>query len=521
MGFLEVLKQHNLWLSGELLTDFDELTADTRQLESLDKSKRVLFFARRGASADGHEFLNSIQDHPSIVAFVIEKIPEGFEPACPIIQVTDTTKAMALAIRDFYGDPTRKVLTVAVTGTNGKTTTTFLVEALLKEMGLNPGRIGTIEAVFGTQRLSSSLTTPDFTVFQKLFNNFCAQGANAFVFEASSHALDQRRLLGLSLDVAIFTNLTAEHLDYHGTMEKYFEAKKKLFSELLLASPKKERWAIVPIDATYGWRLSEELSVLPGLSLITWAFQGTPALKPAALSKSVSIREHLNVIEWKTTVEGSEWRLSNGENYRSALLGRHNIENMMGLVAMGHALKQSAKTIQRALDAVPSIPGRLERVEMLQESTANKKTAVGKTVLVDYAHTADALENVLRTLRPLVKGKLRVVFGCGGDRDRSKRPKMGSIAELYADEVYVTSDNPRTEDPELIVREILAGIQRIKPLVVEVDRRRAIERAVQSANDGDIVLIAGKGHETYQIVGREKKPFDDRLVARDALIALS
>lgn len=494
--WIEAFKSQGIWVEGTAKGAVDRITSDSRSLfQPGEASERIVFFARRGAAKDGHEFLKDLASKSSIVAFVVERIPKDFATKVPVIVVRDSTWAMALATKFLYQNPTSDSFCVAVTGTNGKTTTTFLVEALLKEAGKRPARIGTIETHFENYRVASELTTPDFTSLQKTFSELKRRGANALVFEASSHALDQRRLLGIELDAALFTNLTPEHLDYHKTMETYYQAKKKLFSEVLAESPKPRKIAITPLDGAYGSRLKNELKAS---SVYTWS-----------LSEKAS-NENLSIISWKTDLSGSELEVEgvglSRSTFRSRLIGKYNIENLAGVITLGAAMGLGADKIRRALDTHASVLGRLEKVDV---------PSVG-AIFVDYAHTPDALENVLMTLRPLTSGRLRVVFGCGGDRDRTKRPKMGAIAELHADEIFVTSDNPRTEDPESIIDEIVQGMQRIKPVVIEVDRRKAIEKSLQGLKKNDVVLIAGKGHENYQILGTTKVPFDDREVVQTA-----
>jgi UDP-N-acetylmuramoyl-L-alanyl-D-glutamate--2,6-diaminopimelate ligase len=503
--WISLFKAHNIWLSGEIEGSVDRLTADSRLLtDEATRALKTVFFARRGAAKDGHDFLPELIKSPNVAAFVVEKIPENFKTKIPVILVRDSTLAMALAVKSFYGDPTKNAFAVAVTGTNGKTTTTFLVQSLLKTLGKRSARTGTIETQFENHRMSAQLTTPDFSETQKTFSELRNLGANAFVFEASSHALDQRRLLGIELDAAIFTNLTPEHLDYHQTMEKYFEAKKKLFCDLLVQSQKKIKIAVIPADGSYGSRLISDLENVSGIRVASWSL----ASNHSDSKKNASANAHHLVVEnWKTSLKGSELVVSgfglSHQVFRSKLVGEYNIENVMGMLALGLAMDAEVSVLQTALDELPSVPGRLEPVPLPSKAT----------VFVDYAHTPDALENVLMTLRPLTKGKLKVVFGCGGDRDRLKRPQMGAIAELYSDELFVTSDNPRTEDPESILQQILKGLQRLKPVTVEVDRRKAIELSLKNLQDEDVVLIAGKGHENYQILGQTKIHFDDREVA--------
>ncbi|MDB5037998.1 MAG: UDP-N-acetylmuramoyl-L-alanyl-D-glutamate--2,6-diaminopimelate ligase [Bacteriovoracaceae bacterium] len=490
--WIESFKAADIWLKGSADGNVDQITSDSRAAEKAS-GKQIVFFARKGPTKDGHDFLNELSKLPQIAAFVVEKIPEKFETKAAIILVRDATLAMALAAKDFYKNPSGDTFCAAVTGTNGKTTTTFLMESLLQESGKRPARLGTIETHFEKISIPSELTTPDFTVLQKTFSELKQKGADAFVFEASSHALEQNRLLGLELDLALFTNLTPEHLDYHKNMENYFQAKRKLFVELLASSKKKNKIAVLPDDKAYGSRLAEEVRVNSGINVFTWAFEGIPS------------EQKVIIKTWETNLSGSSVTISGAgkENlkFHSKLIGKYNIENMAGMITAALALKIDPKIIQRSLDSQSPVRGRLERVSV-----------PAGFAFVDYAHTPDALENVLLTLRPLTKGKLKVVFGCGGDRDRYKRPKMGAIAELYADEIFITSDNPRTEDPEAIIQEILNGVQKIKPTHVESDRRLAIEKSLFGLEKNDVLLVAGKGHEDYQILGTTKVAFDDREV---------
>lgn len=488
---LKLLKHSSLYISGSLNDPIQHLTANTKALRS-----GSVYFARKGVTRDGHEFLPEALKVPGLAGIVAERWESESPPPVPLVLVRDSTLAMALALKAQYGHPTGDALTVAVTGTNGKTTTTFLVETLLREMGHRPVRSGTIEIAFEGERLASDLTTPDFSVLLEVFAEARKKGATSFVFEASSHALDQRRLLGLDLDVAIFTNLTPEHLDYHHSMEAYFEAKKKLFSDLLANSSKQKKMAIFPDDGKYGSRLIKEFQYETRFEKVVWG-----------RGPGVDVR----LVKFSTDADGSELVVQTkrwGEaKFRAQLVGAFNMENIMGVVALGEGLSLSQETVARAIEATQPVPGRIEVVK--------RPSAAKGRVFVDYAHTADALENVLQTLRPLTQKKLKIVFGCGGDRDKSKRPKMAEVAELYADEIFLTSDNPRTEDPDAIISQVMKGFQRVKPLMVEADRRRAIHQALRTLDEGDVLLIAGKGHETYQILGTKKIPFDDREVTRD------
>lgn len=482
-----------LWKEARGTQSFDALLCDTRLIES-SPAEAILFFARRGSRQDAHDLLDQIKEYKNVKGVVLEHSAEKLRADQDYLLVKDSTEAMALAAKKFFGDPTKNALSIAVTGTNGKTTSCYLLESLLKAMGRKPAVLGTISSRFGNEETKSLLTTPDFSVIQEVFSNWKERGADSFVFEASSHAIHQRRLLGLDLDVAIFTNLSPEHLDYHKTMDDYFQAKARLFTELLASSPKKRRRAILPRDSGYGKRLLKMIQLLD-LEVWSWGESG------------ISDERSIRLKEVESQIEGLqfsfEWR---GKTYslRSPLIGRHNVENLLGAILFGLSESFSVEEVLEKLQKVSHIPGRLERV--------------GKhPIFVDYAHTPDALENVLQSLRPLCAGELRLVFGCGGDRDRQKRALMGQVAELYADVLYITSDNPRTEDPQSIINEILRGTQKIKPARVDLDRRKSIQQAIADLKEGDLLVIAGKGHETTQEIQNQKIDFDDREVVRTYL----
>jgi len=489
----ELLEAKQLLESSRGEAVFDGIFSDSRQLEQVSGQK-LLFFARRGLSRDGHDFLRELASEQRIAGYVVEEKAEEIPAEKSLFVVRDSHQAMGFASKIIYGDPTLDLLSVAITGTNGKTTLSYLCEAILKKSGARPAVMGTIESRFEDDRQVSALTTPDFSILQKRFCEWKEKGASAIVFEASSHAIQQKRLFGIELDAALFTNLSPEHLDYHKTMEAYFRAKKRLFSEHLLRSQKKRRRAIIPQDGKYGSRLIEDLRD-SDLEIWSWGFEAATA------------QNYFEIRDWKTTLDGSRFQLcspSESLDIYSPLVGRHNIENLASAACFGLSLGVSADDIVSAFRSVRSIPGRLEKVP----------TKLSGSVFVDYAHTPDALENVLQSLRTVCQGRLKVVFGCGGDRDRAKRPQMGQVAELYADEIYVTSDNPRSEDPHAIMDEILKGMQRIKPVEVEADRRKAIGSCLSKTEMNDVVLIAGKGHETTQEIQGKKIHFDDREVVR-------
>jgi UDP-N-acetylmuramoyl-L-alanyl-D-glutamate--2,6-diaminopimelate ligase len=426
----------------------------------------ALFFCVSGASVDGHELAGRAVE-AGAVALVVER-PVS-EPV-PQVVIEDARVAMAVAAHAFFGRPTEELEVAGVTGTNGKTTTTFLIYSVLEAAGRKPGLLGTIESRVGEERRPALRTTPEAIDLQRTFREMLDAGNGSAAVEATSHGSVQNRLLGTRFASLVFTNLSQDHLDFHGTMEAYYDAKKALFTGELAEMPP----AVVNIGDPYGRRLADELRPLGG-TLVTFGFADDADLKPGDVEVS------------------------------SPLRGRFNVENVLGAFASGRLLGIDDATIATGIEKVEGVPGRFEVVDEGQPFT----------VLVDYAHTPEALENVLRAARELDSGRLICVFGCGGDRDRGKRPLMGRIAGALADLAIVTSDNPRSEDPRAIIDDVLAGAD--NDLEVEPDRRDAIARAVEGAQPGDIVVIAGKGHEQGQQFRDRTVPFDDREVAREAL----
>jgi UDP-N-acetylmuramoyl-L-alanyl-D-glutamate--2,6-diaminopimelate ligase len=410
------------------------------------------------------------------------------------VLVPSVRAALAQLGGAFYGHPSRQHTLVGITGTNGKTTTSYLVEALLRARGLATGVIGTIQYVLGDETRPAGQTTPEALELQSMLAHMRDRGVGGVAMEVSSHALALARAEGLAFDVAMFTNLTQDHLDFHGTLESYRLAKRHLF-ELLAASPKRPRTAVVNADDAAG------ASMVSGLDLTVLAF----GLGPSARVRAVEHASSLDGI--RMTVDTPRGRAA----LTSPLIGEHNVMNLLGAMAAGLALGLEPPAIAAALAAVGTVPGRFEPVEAGQDFL----------VFVDYAHKPNGVENVLRAARPLTTGRLIVVLGCGGDRDRSKRPLMGGIAARLSDRVWVTSDNPRSERPGAIIDEIVAGVRGAgateSRFATEPDRAAAIGAALDWARTGDTVVIAGKGHETYQIVGTDVLPFDDRDVARRLL----
>jgi UDP-N-acetylmuramoyl-L-alanyl-D-glutamate--2,6-diaminopimelate ligase len=423
----------------------------------------ALFFCVPGSRADGHDFAAEAVERGA-VALVVER---PVEPAVPQLVVPSSRAAMAVVADEFFGRPTDELEVIGVTGTNGKTTTAFLLHSILMAAGRRPGLIGTVEARVGQAVRKLERTTPEAIDLQRLFREMLDAGDRSCAMEATSHASEQHRLDRVRFRALVFTNLTQDHLDFHGTMEQYFAAKRRLFGE----AP-----AVVNVDDPWGRRLVEEL----GGAALTFGLSAEAEVGPEALA-------------------GVELRLR----------GRFNVLNALGAIAAARLLGIDADAVRTGLEAVEGVPGRFEEVSEGQPFT----------VLVDYSHTPDSLENALRAARALGAGRLLCVFGCGGDRDREKRPLMGRVATELADLAVVTSDNPRSEDPGEIIAQVVAGA--VGELVVEPNRRTAIEIAVEAAEAGDVVLVAGKGHEQGQEIGGVVLPFDDREVVREALRKLA
>jgi len=465
---------------GDAETEVARLAYDSRAVEP-----GTLFFAYPGQTVDGHAYAQAAVD-AGAAAIVCERRLE-LDPPVPQAIVADGRAAMAHAAVRFYDDPTAELRVVGVTGTNGKTTTAFLVRQILEHAGVQTGLLGTVKRVVGGMEEEVARTTPEAIDLQATFRRMVEAGDRACAMEVSSHALTLRRADGIRFAVAAFTNLTQDHLDFHVDMEDYFQAKRRLFLE-----SRSER-AVVNADDPYGERLIAEFDP------ITYSAAGREDADYRAVDPSfdaTGARFHL-------IAPGGE------ADVNLPLPGRFNVANALCALASTVALGIDQATALEALAHAERVPGRFEPVEEGQPFA----------VIVDYAHTPDSLENVLESARPLTEGSLICVFGCGGDRDREKRPLMGEIAGRLSDAAVVTSDNPRNEDPASIIDEILEGMGEARARVeVEVDRRAAIAKAIEIARPGDTVVIAGKGHEQGQEFERGRKlPFDDREVARDEL----
>ena len=473
----------------------------TEILGITDNSKEVgkgfLFVAVRGKTTDGHMYVDSAVRRGA-AAVLAEEFPAGAaDSEAAFVKTLDSRAAACVAAANFHDRPSLGMKVVGVTGTNGKTTVTHMLEEAWKAQGLRTGMIGTIENRYAGRSVPSSLTTPGAVELARTLREMKDAGVTHAALEVSSHALDLKRADACHFDAAVFTNLTQDHLDYHLTIEDYFAAKRRLFAEILERSEKKDVYSVVNADDPF----ADRIHVPKRGSRISFSLE----------------RKESTVFAEKFSLDaaGIEATLATpwGKvELDSSLMGKHNLRNMMAATGALLSLGSPPGAVGRALSGLSRVPGRLERVE----------NPLGVNVFVDYAHTPDALENVLACLRPLCGESLFTVVGCGGDRDAGKRPLMATVGRKYSDRLIITSDNPRTEDPESIIADMLRGTRDGDPAVEVVsDREEAIGRVVATAEPGDMILIAGKGHEDYQIIGTEKISFDDRKVAARHLAARS
>ena len=493
---------------GALIDGLGEAVRDLEVTGIATDSRAVrpgeAFFALPGLRTDGRRHVAEAvaRGARAVVAEGAGDVPVAGSGGVPVVSVTAVRRLLAGAAARLAGEPSAGLTLVGVTGTNGKTSTTFILEAIWRAAGLRAGVIGTVGYRFAGFDRPAPLTTPEAPVLQGLLAEMRRAGTTHVAMEVSSHALAQERVVGCRFDAAVFTNLTRDHLDFHGDPESYYRAKARLFLEHLAASRKPDPVAVVNVDDPAGARLAETV--------------GTRCVRVGRAAPA-----DVHAVEVETTLAGTQGMLSlRGSRlpFRTPLVGAPQVENLLGAAAAAWALGVPPEAIGAGLAAVAPPPGRLERFD-----------GRGFAVMVDYAHTPDALARALAVLRPLTRGRLVVVFGCGGDRDPGKRPLMGEAAARLSDVVILTSDNPRTEDPLRILEAIEAGVSRAgmppvrgpttdgRGYLVEPDRRVAIALAIRLARPGDLVLIAGKGHEDYQIVGHDKRHLDDREEVRRAL----
>lgn len=500
-----------LWVSGvgecpgKSLTEVLAVDPEVTSLHYRAQEVRPggLFVAIAGFARDGHDFIAQAATRGAVA--VLSQKPVEMENLT-VVAVSSTRRAMALAASRFYGRPCGRLTVIGITGTNGKTTTASLLESMLAAAGTDVGVIGTLDCRYAGRRVSLAMTTPESLDLQRLMAEMRAAGVTHVVMEVSSHALDLCRVDGCSVDLAVFTNLSRDHLDYHGDMEAYWSCKKRLFTDHLKAHrPKGRPAAVVNSDDPRGGELLD----LPAGPVLRTGTDGD--VRPGEIA--------IDLHGIRGTLQTPAGPLA----FASPLIGRHNLENILSAAGAALALGLGRDVICQGIETLSCVPGRLERVP----------DPAGRLICVDYAHTPDALENALKALRELTAGRLVCVFGCGGDRDRGKRRQMGAIAGRYADLAVVTSDNPRSEPPTAIIDEILPGVREAGArersaadpvpgngahgFVADPDRAAAITLAVSVTRPGDALLIAGKGHETYQIIGNRTLPFDDRRQAGEAL----
>ena len=451
-------------------SELNGVSLDSRKVKS-----GMAFVALKGTKTDGHNFIkDALINEASCIICNAGKCPPI--DSVGIIEVMDTKESLPVILRSFYPHAD-KLRLIGITGTNGKTTTAYLIESIMRASGMVPGAIGTIETRFKGKAIPSSITTPGPAELFEILSEMKLSGVDACVMEVTSHALDQDRIDGLIFKHAVFMNLSQDHLDYHKDMEDYFKAKKKLFTDNL------DGTALINTDDPYGKRLVEQVP-----SLMSFGFNERADIRPISINAG------------KDGISASISTPQGDISIKSNLLGDVQVYNIMAAVGVALDLRIAMDEIKQGIEALSSIPGRMERIPNPQ----------GLDIIVDFAHTPHALENAIKTAKAITGGKVITVFGCGGDRDRGKRPLMGKIASMLSDLVVITSDNPRTEDPGVIIKDILSGIDNLEHVLVEQDRHEAIKKAIEVMSKDDCLLVAGKGHEKYQIVGQERIPFDDK-----------
>ncbi|HST31624.1 MAG TPA: UDP-N-acetylmuramoyl-L-alanyl-D-glutamate--2,6-diaminopimelate ligase [Chthoniobacterales bacterium] len=481
-----------------------------RAVESIAyDSRRVqrdgLFVALRGEKSDGHNFIGQAIEKGATV-IVTEQPEKNSRATCVVVE--NTRAAMPDLAARFFNYPARKLKLAGVTGTNGKTTTTFLIKHICEKAGTRCGLLGTVRYEIGERVLPAARTTPESLDLQELLAQMRDAGCRAAAMEVSSHALAQERVRDIEWDAAIFTNLTQDHLDYHRTMENYFEAKAKLFEQLAKQDRKKKPVAIINIDDRYGQKLVAKISS-PSRNASPARIHGATSSKVSIVTFGTGLNADFRASNYRMEFGGTSYQLdARGKSYlvRVPLIGRFNVANSVAALAAANALGVGLREAVLSLAKSPQVPGRLEMVPAKRQFQ----------VFVDYAHTPDALLNVIKTLRELGPRRLIIVFGCGGNRDREKRPLMGQVVDQNADYAIITSDNPRKEDPDEIIADVEKGF-RGSHFEKITDRAAAISRAVEHAQSRDIVLIAGKGHENYQEFADHTVPFEDIQVARRAI----
>ncbi len=471
-------------IKGSLEKEIDEIQYDSRKIEEDN-----LFVAVSGFELDGHQFIDQAIKNGATAVLIEKELPD-YQKGISYIKVDNSRRTMALLAKNFFEDPLAEIKLIGITGTNGKTTTSYLLYNIFKEYAGSAALFGTIKNVIGDQELDSSRTTPESVDLYRYFSQMQEQGVEYGVMEVSSHALDLYRVEGMKFAAAVFTNISPEHLDYHKNLENYREVKSRLFSQL-----KKNDFAVINLDDANADYISEK----SGGKNYFYSLNS-----PEADLFTLNYQLHQRGMEYNTGGRIESF-------FKLNLGGAFNIYNSLAAVLTADLLGVKEHTIQKVLSNIKSVPGRFEIINAGQDFQ----------IVVDYAHTPDGMKNVLETAAAMDKNRLIVLFGCGGDRDRSKRPAMASLAEKYADYTIVSNDNPRSEDPEKIFTEIKAGFsQGFSDYEIIADRKKAIEQAVKTAQKGDLVMLLGRGHEKYQILNNRKIELDDRKVAYQAAEAV-
>jgi UDP-N-acetylmuramoyl-L-alanyl-D-glutamate--2,6-diaminopimelate ligase len=455
------------------------ITNDSRKV-----SPGYLFVAIKGYKTDGHDFIEKSLEHGAVAVVSEKKL--RLDPRIPQIIVRNSRKALSNLSCCFYNNPSKKIDVIGITGTNGKTTSAFLTKSIIESAGYETGLIGTIKYQIGKKVIPANETTPESIELQSFIAEMVTSNIKFAVMEVSSHSAVQHRIDDISFKTAVFTNISAEHLDYHETIQNYKDAKVRLFEDL-----KRDSFAILNADDEFGKYFADRTR-----AQILWY-----GIKSSADVKAMICDESMNNTMIKLSYSGVEIDIN------IPLMGRHNVYNALASAASALSLGFELKTVKQGIETVSVVPGRLESIPCKH----------GFSIFLDYAHTPNALETVLHTLKNLAKRRLILVFGCGGDRDKEKRPKMGKIADENSDIFWITNDNPRSEDPMSIIEDIKARIRPGRPFHVQTDRHKAIEEALAEAKNGDIILIAGKGHEKKQIFKDTVVPFDDKDVVKKIL----
>ena len=464
-------------LPGNLKSvEINRIQYDSRKIQKGD-----LFVAIKGFQTDGHAYLEQAYEKGAIAAVVEE---QNKDIVIPQIKVKNSRAILAEVAYNFYAPYLEKLVLIGITGTNGKTTTSYLVRSILNSSGMSCGLVGTIHYIIGSRAVDAWNTTPESVDLYEMLAEMQTTGNKACVLEVSSHALALKRVLGLKFNAAVFTNLSRDHMDFHPDMESYFNDKSLLFNQI-----NSEKGAVINNDDLYGKRLIQKL--------------------PEAVRFGNKPENTVFPVKQKISEKGTIMSISTPTgtfDITSGLIGDFNISNILAAVGVGISLGLSLEQIKLGLENLNAVPGRLETYPLKN----------GALAVIDYAHTPDALEKALKTVKKITHNKLRVIFGCGGDRDRGKRPEMGKVAQSLADIVYITDDNPRTENPQNIINDILKGINRNENVHIVYNRRDAIHLAISDSEKGDVILIAGKGHEKYQIIGKVKHDFDEVAIIREA-----